>query len=55
LRYSSKYFDLLVLFGVIFISSTAPSFEIGASLEELKSINLRLPSLWPLIENPRQH
>ena len=39
LRYDSKYLDLLVLSGVIFIGTAMPSFEVDASLEELKSIN----------------
>jgi hypothetical protein len=42
LRYDSKHFDLLVLSGVIFLSAAIPSFEVDASLEELKSINHRL-------------
>jgi hypothetical protein len=55
LRYDRKYFDLLILCGVIFISSAAPSFEIDASLEELKSINHHLSDLRAVIENLRQH
>ena len=42
LRYDSKHFDLLVLSCVIFLSAAIPSFEVDASLEELKSINHRL-------------
>jgi hypothetical protein len=52
---NSKYFDLLVLCGVILISSAAPSFEVDASLEELKSINHRLKDLHTLVEKLGQH
>ena len=51
LRYDSKYFDLLVLSGVIFIGTAMPSFEVDASLEELKSINHNLVSLPTAIED----
>ena len=51
LRYDSKYFDLLVLSGVIFIGTAMPSFEVDASLEELKSINHNLVNLQTAIEN----
>jgi hypothetical protein len=51
LRYDSKYFDLLVLSGVIFIGTAMPSFEVDASLEELKSINHNLVSLQTAIED----
>jgi hypothetical protein len=55
LRFDRQYFDLLILCGVIFISAAAPSFEIDASLEELKSINHHLSDLRAVIENLRQH
>ena len=55
LRYNGKYFDLLVLCGVILLSSAAPSFEVDASLEELKSINHRLQDLHALVEKLGQH
>ena len=45
LRYDSEHFDLLVLSGVIFLGTAIPSFEVDASLEELKSINHRLINL----------
>jgi hypothetical protein len=32
-RYDGKYFDLLILAGVIFLGTAIPSFEIDASLE----------------------
>lgn len=51
LRYDSKYFDLLVLSGVIFIGTAMPSFEVDASLEELKSINHNLVSIQTAMEN----
>ena len=51
LRYDSKYFDLLVLSGVIFIGTAMPSFEVDASLEELKSINHNLVNIQTAIEN----
>jgi hypothetical protein len=50
LRYDSKYFDLLVLSGVIFIGTAMPSFEVDASLEELKSINHNLVNIQIAIE-----
>jgi hypothetical protein len=55
LRGNSKYFDLLVLCGVILISSAAPSFEVDASLEELKSIDHRQQDLHTLVEKLGQH
>jgi hypothetical protein len=51
LRYDSKYFDLLVLSGVIFIGTAIPSFEVDASFEELQSINQNLVSIQTAIEN----
>jgi hypothetical protein len=51
LRYDSKYFDLLVLSGVIFVGTAMPSFEVDASLEELKSINHNLVNIQTAIEN----
>jgi hypothetical protein len=51
LRYDSKYFDLLVLSGVIFIGTAMPSFEVDASLEELKSIDHNLVNIQTAIEN----
>jgi hypothetical protein len=42
---------LLVLSGVIFIGTAMPSFEVDASLEELKSINHNLVSLQTAIED----
>jgi hypothetical protein len=51
LRYDGKYFDLLILAGVIFLGTAIPSFEIDASLEELKSINHRLLDVQTAIEN----
>jgi hypothetical protein len=50
-RYDSKYFDLLILSGVIFIATAMPSFEVDASLEELKSINHNLVSIQTAMEN----
>ena len=55
LRYDSKHFDLLVLSGVIFLSAAIPSFEVDASLEELKSINHRLVDLQSGIEKLQGH
>ena len=55
LRYDSKHFDLLVLSGVIFLSAAIPSFEVDASLEELKSINHRLISVQTGIEKRQSH
>ncbi len=49
-RYDSKYFDLLVLSGVIFIGTAIPSFEVDASLEELKSINYNLVNIQAAVE-----
>jgi hypothetical protein len=49
--YDGKYFDLLVLAGVIFLGTAIPSFEIDASLEELKSINHHLLDVRTAIEN----
>jgi hypothetical protein len=54
-RYDSKYFDLLILAGVIFLGTAIPSFEIDASLEELKSINHRLLDVQAAIENLQRH
>ena len=55
LRYDSKYFDLLVLSGVIFLGTAIPSFEVDASLEELKSINHHLLNVQTAIENLQRH
>jgi len=55
LRYDSKHFDLLVLSGVIFLSAAIPSFEVDASLEELKSINHRLIDVQTGIEKLLAH
>jgi hypothetical protein len=49
-RYDSKHFDLLVLSGVIFLGTAIPSFEVDASLAELKSINHRLLDLQTGVE-----
>ena len=54
LRYDSN-FDLLVLSGVIFLSAAIPSFEVDASLEELKSINRRLINVQTGIEKLQAH
>lgn len=54
-RYDSKYFDLLVLSGVIFLGTAIPSLEIDASLEELKSINRHLLDVQTAIENLQRH
>jgi hypothetical protein len=51
LRYESKYFDLLVLCGVVLLGTAAPSFEVDASHEELKSINHRLHDIQTAIES----
>jgi hypothetical protein len=51
LRYDSGYFDLLILSGVIFLGTAIPSFEVDASLEELKSINRNLASIQTVVEN----
>ena len=51
LRYDSKYFDLLVLSGVIFVGTAIPSFEVDASLEKLESINHNLVNIQTAIEN----
>jgi hypothetical protein len=50
-RYDSKYFDLLVLSGVIFMGTAIPSFEVDSSLEKLDSINHNLVSIQKAIEN----
>ena len=50
LRHDSRHFDLLVLCGVIFVSSAAPSFEVDLSVQELKSINHHLADLQAAIE-----
>ena len=50
LRYDSKHFDLLVLCAVILLGTAAPSFEVDASLEELRSINHRLLDVRTAIE-----
>jgi hypothetical protein len=55
LRYDSKHFDLLVLSSVIFLSAAIPSFEVDASLEELKSINHRLINVQTGIEKLQAH
>jgi hypothetical protein len=55
LRYVSKHFDLLVLSGVIFLNAAIPSFEVDASLEELKSINNRLINVQMGIEKLQAH
>jgi hypothetical protein len=54
-RCNSKYFDLLVLCGVILISSAAPPFEVDASLGELRTISHRLQDLHALVEKLGQH
>jgi hypothetical protein len=54
LRYKGKHFDLLILCGVILISSAAPSFEVDTSIEELRSINHRLLDLQAVIEKSQQ-
>lgn len=54
LLYDSKHFDLLVLSGVI-LSAAIPSFEVDASLEELKSINHRLINVQAGIEKLQAH
>ena len=54
LFYDNKYFDLLVLSGVIFIGTAIPSFEVDASLEELKSINQTLVKIQTAIENQQR-
>jgi len=51
LRYNNKYFDLLVLSGVIFIGTAIPSFEVDASFEKLQSINDNLIKIQAAIEN----
>jgi hypothetical protein len=51
LRYGSKYFDLLILSGVIFLGTAIPSFEVDASLEKLQSINDNLVKTQAAIEN----
>ena len=55
LRYDSKHFDRLVLSDVIFVSAAIPSFEVDASLEELKSINHRMISVQTGIEKLQAH
>ena len=55
LRYDSKHFDLLVLSGVICLSASIPSFEVDASVEELKSINHRLINVQTGIEKLQAH
>jgi hypothetical protein len=54
LRYDSKHFDLLILCGVILMSSAAPSFEVDTSIDELRSINHRLLDLQASIEKTRK-
>lgn len=54
-RYDSKYFDLLILSGVIFLGTAIPSLEIDASLEELKSINHHLLDVQTAIEKLQRH
>jgi hypothetical protein len=50
-RYESKYFDLLVLSGVIFMGTAIPSFEVDSSLEKLDSINGNLANIQKAVEN----
>ena len=50
LRYDRRHFDLLVLCAIIRLSTAAPSFEVDASLEELRSINHRLLDVRTAIE-----
>lgn len=50
-RYESKNFDLLLLCGVIFLSAAAPSFEVDASIDELKAINHRLADIQKVVES----
>lgn len=50
-RYDSKYFDLLVLSGVIFMGTAIPSLEVDSSLERLDSINHNLVNIQKAIEN----
>lgn len=50
-RYESKRFDMLLLCGVILLSAAAPSFEVDASIDELKAINHRLLDVQKAIES----
>ena len=50
-RYESRNFDLLLLCGVIFLSAAAPSFEVDASIDELKAINHRLADIQKAVES----
>lgn len=50
-RFDSKFFDLLVLSGVIFMGTAIPSFEVDASIEKLESINRNLVGIQAAIEN----
>jgi hypothetical protein len=54
LRYDSKHFDLLVLSGVIFMGTAMPSFEVDASLEELRLINHKLVDIQTAIESQQR-
>jgi hypothetical protein len=54
-RYNSKYFDLLILSGVIFLGTAIPSFEVDASFEELQSINHNLANIQAAIESGKRH
>ena len=54
-RYESKRFDMLLLCGVIFLSAAAPSFEMDASIDELKAMNRHLLDIQKAIESlPRR-
>lgn len=54
-RYEGEKFDMLLLCGVIFLSAAAPSFEVDASIDELKAINHRLLDVQKAIESlPRR-
>ena len=50
-RYESRNFDLLLLCGVIFLSAAAPSFEMDASIDELKAIDHRLADIQKIVES----
>ena len=53
-NYDGKYFDLLVLSGVIFLSAAIPSFEVDSSLEELQLVNQHLLKIEAAIEKTQQ-
>jgi len=53
-NYDGKYFDLLVLSGVIFLSAAIPSFEVDSSLEELQLVNQNLLKIQAAIEKTQQ-